>query len=181
VNRETALGGGALALLALIVLAMIAVPGVMAESEENVRPSVTELRSDAPPAVTAVDGDSVILQIDTRVVHRGGPADNVTLELRAVDAETGLLADRTVRDVGTLTGDRERRVLTNLTLERAGGYRIETILYADGERLESGTREINGVGTRVIFAAWPATRMPRELVKMFDRSNAAKIANAMSM
>lgn len=146
-QRETALAGSALALLALVAAAILLVPGVMSEPEENVRPSDVDLRSDAPPAILDVAGDSVTLQIDTRVVHRGSDAENISLEVRAVDAETGLLADRRVRDVGTLTGDRETRVLTNLTLDREGGYRIETILYEDGMRLESGHREISGVGT----------------------------------
>lgn len=146
-NRETALAGGALALLALVVVAIAVAPGVMAETEEPVRPSVTELRSDAPPAVVGVAGDTATLQIDTRLVHRGGLVENVTLEVRAVDAETGLLADRVVSSVGSLSGEREARVLTNLTLDREGGYRVETILYEDGRRLESGTRRISGVGS----------------------------------
>lgn len=146
-NRETALAGGALALLAIIVVAIALAPGVMAETEEPVRPSEMELRSDAPPAVVDVASETVTLRIDTRLVHRGGPAENVTLEVRAIDDETGLLADRVVRSVGSLTSDREARVLTNLTLDREGGYRIETILYEDGRRLESGTREISGVGS----------------------------------
>lgn len=146
-NRETALAAAALAVLAILVLAIFLVPGVMAEPEENVRPSDITLQSDAPPNVVAVQGDTVTLQIDTRVVHRGGDAENVTLEVRAVDNETGLLADRVVRDVGTLSDDRESRVLTNLTLDREGGYRIETVLFEDGRRTESGHREVSGVGS----------------------------------
>lgn len=146
-NRETALAAGSVALLAVTVLGVVLFPGVGAEPDEPVRPSVTELRSDAPPAITSVDGDTVTLRVDTRLDHRGGPAENVSLEVRAVDAETGLLADRVVRDVGDITGQREERVLTNLTLAREGGYRIETILYEDRERIRSGTRTIDGVGS----------------------------------
>lgn len=141
------MAGAAIALLAVLVLAAVAVPDVLSTPREDIRPSDVTLRSDAPPDVVSVRGDTVTLRIDTRLLHRGGESENVSLEVRAVDAETGLLGDRVLREVGTISGDEETRVLTNLTLDREGGYRIDTVLFADGQRVDSGSREIGGVGT----------------------------------
>jgi PGF-CTERM protein len=64
-----------------------------------------------------------------------------------VDLNTGLLATTKVVEVGTVEGTREIFVPTNVTVKREGGYRLRTILYEDGERIQEQTTEIRGVGT----------------------------------
>ncbi|MFB6308119.1 MAG: PGF-CTERM sorting domain-containing protein, partial [Haloarculaceae archaeon] len=146
-RRETALAGGVVVLLVAMLLALTLVPGALEQPESDVRPSQLDLRPDSPIAVQSVRGETVTLRLDSRLAHRGGPAENVTVEVRAIDAETGLLADSVTTDVGDIEGDREVSVPTNITVERAGGYRLETIVYEDGERVTSGRRTISGVGT----------------------------------
>jgi PGF-CTERM protein len=92
-----------------------------------------------------VTGDTVTLNVTTRLSHRGPPARNVSLRVQAVDTESGLVeTTRTVR-VGNLSGEREVAVPTNLTVEREGGYRIRTVVYRDGQRIDSGARELRGL------------------------------------
>ena len=125
----------------------LAVPGVLDEpDDENLRPSVLRLQTeDSTINVTSVPGRTANLQLDTRLVHRGGDSRNVTMEVRAIDDDSGLLEDQARQSVGNVTGDRTESVLTNLSVERAGDYRIETIVYEDGDRVARGTRTIRNV------------------------------------
>jgi len=148
VQRETTLAGVMAVLLVAMLATPFVVPGVLepVEDGEDIRPSVLGLQTeDSTIRVLSVPGGTANLQIDTRLAHRGGPAENVTLEMRAVDAESGLLADRVNKSIGTISGDRSVSMLTNLSVEREGGYRIETIVYEAGERVARGTTTISGV------------------------------------
>lgn len=133
--------------LALMLFSAAFVPGLAAEPEQDVRSSQIDLRDDTPIEVLSVPGDTVTLRLDTRLTHRYGPADNVSIELRAIDSDTELLADTRVESVGTITGDREVSVPVNLSLDREGDYRIKTLVYADDERVTTGVREIHGLGS----------------------------------
>jgi PGF-CTERM protein len=92
-----------------------------------------------------VTGDTVRLNVTTRLSHRGPPAPNVSVRVQAIDAESGLVATTRTATVGELTGEREVAVPTNLTVEREGGYRIRAVVYRDGQRIDSGTRELRGL------------------------------------
>jgi PGF-CTERM protein len=62
-----------------------------------------------------------------------------------VDTETGLVATTRRQSLGNVTGEREVSVTTDVTVEREGGYRMETIVYADGERQTTGRTEVRNV------------------------------------
>jgi PGF-CTERM protein len=49
--------------------------------------------------------------------------------------------------VGSVADEREVTARGNLTVEREGGYRIETVVYEDGRRRLTGTTEVRGVDT----------------------------------
>ena len=145
-QRETILTGGMVLLLVAMLATPLVVPGVLDEPDENIRPSHLHLQTeDSTIDVTSVPGRTANLQLDTRLVHRGGPARNVTMEVRAIDDDSGLLEDQVRQSVGTITEERTVSVLTNLSVEREGDYRIETIVYEDGNRVERGTRTIRNV------------------------------------
>jgi PGF-CTERM protein len=144
VRRETLLTGGVVVVVLTMLIGATAVPGVLSEPEDDVRESYLDLRETTiEPA--AVDGQTVTLSIDARLSHRGGPAENVTVETRAIDADTGLVATTTRRSVGEIEGEREVSVRSNITVERAGGYRIDTIVYEDGSRVETGQQSVQNV------------------------------------
>lgn len=143
-RRETLLTGGVVVVVLAMLIGATAVPGALSEPPDDVRESYLDLRETTiEPA--AVDGQTVTLSIDARLSHRGGPAENVTVETRAIDADTGLVATTTRQSVGTIEGEREVSVRSNITVERAGGYRIDTIVYEDGSRIETGQQSVQNV------------------------------------
>ncbi|PSP48306.1 PGF-CTERM sorting domain-containing protein [Halobacteriales archaeon QH_3_68_24] len=134
---------------AVVVLGAVAVaalaPGAVADrSDEPVRSSYLTLQE---PRVAAgsVSGETVELSLDLRLDHRGGPARNVTIEVQAIDRETGLVARTVRKDLGNITGNREVRTRVNVTVPREGGYRLHTRVYENGERIETGLTEVRGV------------------------------------
>lgn len=116
----------------------VAVPGVLEPPSEDVRRSHLDMRQ---PYVEASDinGETVTLSLSNRLEHRGGTAENVTVETRAIDTETGLVTTTERQSLGDISGDRDVPFTTTVTVERAGGYRIETAVYAD-QRRQTGHR-----------------------------------------
>lgn len=156
-RREVLLAGGVVALALTMAIGATAIPGVLAEPPADVRESHLDLRETNIEAVD-VGGQTVTLSIDARLSHRGGPAENVTVETRAVDGDTGLVATTTQQRIGTVSGTREVSARTNVTVERQGGYRVETVVYADGERVTTGRRTVSNVDAlKPSFARSPVT------------------------
>jgi len=132
-------------LLALTMLiGATAAPGVLAERSEDVRPSHLDLRETNIDA-SDVSGETVTLTLDSRLDHRYATANNVTVEARAIDLDTGLVATTERQSLGDISGDREVQITSNLTVERQGDYRLETIVYVDGQRRSMDRREVRNV------------------------------------
>ena len=147
-RRELTLAALALLLSLALLGSLFAIPGAFSQPEEDIRPSRLDLRETTIDA-RSVGGETVTLAVDSRLEHRGGTAGNVTVESRAIDADTGLVATSTRQSLGNVSGDREIQVLTNLTVERQGGYRIETIVYADQQRRTFGRTTVRNVDALV--------------------------------
>jgi PGF-CTERM protein len=145
-RRETALAAGAAGVALLTVVAAVLAPGALADPSDDrpVRPGPVDI-TDMDVSAGDVTGDTVVLNVETRLSHRGPPARNVTVRVQAIDAESGLVETTRTPTVGDLTEDREVAAPTNLTVEREGGYRIRAVVYRDGERVDSGTRELRGL------------------------------------
>lgn len=144
-NREAILAGSAVVVAAAAVLVAAMVPGVLAQPEPHEPPGRIDI-AEVTIAPGGVSGETATLSVDTRLRHRGGPSENVTVEVRATRLETGLVEATRRIDVGTLRDAQEVSVVGNVSVERAGGYRIETIVYQDGRRVEEGGKEVRGVG-----------------------------------
>jgi PGF-CTERM protein len=147
-NREVALAGAAVGVVLVALVASVAVPGVLADPTEDgpVRPGpirIAEVQIGYDDA--DVRGGTVTLDVETRVRHDGNPTPNVTLLVRAVDAESGLVETTQTVEVGTLRDDAETAVETNVTVEREGGYRIETVLYQDDSRVDEDGKTVSGL------------------------------------
>jgi len=147
-NREAILGAGAAFLVVASVLLAVTAPGVFADPDRGAdeRPGRIEVRelTIAPGPVT---GDTATLVVTDYLTHRGGVSGNVTVVVRAVDLDSGFLETTEQEALSTVEGDREVPVTLNLTVEREGGYRVETVVYRDGRRVARGDREVRGVGT----------------------------------
>jgi PGF-CTERM protein len=146
-NRETMLAGGIGLVVAVSVLAVAVVPGAIADTESDpVRTGHLSIQEVAI-APGPVSGGTATLQVDTRLRHVRGRSENVTVLVRAVHLDSGLVETTSERAVEPISGDREVPVRQNLSVERSGGYRIETVVYRDDERIAEGAKEVRGVGT----------------------------------
>jgi hypothetical protein len=122
------------------------VPGVVDAPGDDLRPARIDV-VETTVAAAEVRGSTVTLTVDSRVAHYGGPAENVTVLYRATDAETGLVETTETVELGTIEEAGERSVPANLTVEREGGYRLETVVYEDDRRVRSTSTTIEGVGS----------------------------------
>lgn len=147
-RRETVLAGGVAAVVVATVLFIAIVPGAIAMPEEDRphRPGDLSIR-EVTIAPGTVSGGSATLHVDMRITHRGNAIENATLEVRAISLQSGLVRATKRVPVESVTEDGETRIVTDLTVPRSGGYRIETILYQDGRRIETGDTEVQGVGS----------------------------------
>ena len=145
-NRETMLTGGIAVVVAVSLLAAAVVPGAIAEPDEDVRSGSLQIE-EVTIAPGDVSGASATLTVDTRLRHWGGDTENVTVMVRAVHLDSGMVETTTQAAVEPVSGDREVSVVQNLTVERTGGYRIETVVYRDDARIAEGSKTVRGVGT----------------------------------
>jgi hypothetical protein len=167
-ERQFVAAAAAVAVVSAGVVAVV--PGVLASptDDDPVRPGPVRL-VDLAIAENGVTGETATLTVETRLEHSGPPAPNVSVAVRAVDTDSGLLTTERTADVGTLTGDRERAVRTNLTVPREGGYRVETAVYVDGRRVETGSRTVSGLSALTPPRA-------RSTVQFADRSAVPALA-----
>ncbi|AFK20236.1 PGF-CTERM sorting domain-containing protein [Haloferax mediterranei ATCC 33500] len=145
-DRNALLASGAVGVVVIALAAAIVVPGVLADptDEGPVRPGPVDV-ADVSIAAGPATGETATLEIETRIDHRRNPTQNVSVLVRAVDAESGLLTTTKQVDVGTISRDGEKTVSTNLTVPREGGYDIEVILYRNAERVDEARKSVRGV------------------------------------
>lgn len=138
--------GTAAAVFAVALLAAAVTPGVLANpsNEGPLRPGHVEV-AEVDVAPGDVSGRTANLRLLASVAHRGNPTENVSVRFRAIDAESGFVeATRTV-EVGALTDDGETPLTVTLPVEREGGYRIETVVFRDGERVDRTRTSVDGL------------------------------------
>ncbi|MCO8243110.1 PGF-CTERM sorting domain-containing protein [Haladaptatus sp. AB643] len=143
-NRERILAV-AIAVVAVAGLLTLAVlPGAIATASTDDPPSRLRIE-DVAIAPGHVSGGTATLRIETRLDHRGGSAENISVLVRAIHLDSGLVEATTRTRVPTIDGERETSIIENLSVERRGGYRIETVVFENGERIAEGGKEVRGV------------------------------------
>ena len=143
-DRTKTLAAGAAGVVVVALLVALLAPGALSAPPATTQPGNVDI-ADTTIQPQAVGGQTVALQVNTTLRHRGNPSPNVTVRLRAIDAESGLLETTRTVDVGELADDRERTVPATLSVAREGGYRIETVVYQDGRRVDTGRQEVRGL------------------------------------
>lgn len=136
-------------LLAVVVASAglaLAAPGVFAEQADTQQDGTVEV-SELTVSAGTVTGETVELQTDVRLANRDGVSENVTVEFRAVGTDSGLVDARQRISVGNISRSKEVRVVTNLTVERGTDYRLETVVYRDGQRRGSRSKTVRGTGS----------------------------------
>ncbi|MYL68817.1 DUF7490 domain-containing protein [Halorubrum distributum] len=144
-DTRTALLAAAAALLVASAVGAVAVPGAITDPRETNEPPGRIDVAGATVAPGDVRGETAELRLGTDLRHRGGTVENVTVRHRAIGAESGLLVDETTVEVGDVDFEGERTVNGTVTVEREGGYRIETVVFADGQRRQEQTTRVAGV------------------------------------
>jgi len=142
-RREAYLGVGVGILCLLAVIVLLVAPGTVASQQSDVSSKLhIEEVTVAPGTVT---GNAATLEFGVAITHYGGPSGNVSLSVRALDNESGLLAEQSTTALGQITGDREHPARANVTVEREGGYDLVVVLYEDGRRVDSERGSVRGV------------------------------------
>ncbi|ELZ46595.1 hypothetical protein C463_03994 [Halorubrum californiense DSM 19288] len=165
-DTRTALLAAAAALIVASAVGAAAVPGAITDPRETNEPPGRIDIAGTTVAPGEVRGETADLRLGTDLRHRGSTVENVTVRHRAIGSESGLLVDETTVDVGDVDFEGERTVNGTVTVEREGGYRIETVVFADGQRRQERTTRVAGVAaltpdyadTQVGFtegAVWP--------------------------
>lgn len=143
---EALLAGAAVAALLVTGAVAALAPGFVAEPDpaDEAPPAHLDV-AETTLAAGEVTGETATLDVTAFVRHRGGPAENVTVVVRATDAESGLVVDTNERDLEPIDDEREREVPVSVTVPREGAYDVETILYVDGNRADAASARVSGV------------------------------------
>ncbi|PHQ39758.1 PGF-CTERM sorting domain-containing protein [Halorubrum persicum] len=144
-DTRTALLAAAAALLLVSAVGAVAAPDAIVDPRKaDERPGdVRIVGTVVSPG--EVRGETAELRLGVDLRHRGSAVENVTVRHRAIGADSGLLVDETTVAVGEVDGGGERTVNGSVDVEREGGYRIETVVFADGERRAAQTTRVGGV------------------------------------
>ncbi|MFW5977709.1 MAG: DUF7490 domain-containing protein [Halohasta sp.] len=126
------------------IFAAVAVPDAVADQTDDPRPGHVDIE-EVPIEPGEATGETATLGLEARLDHRGNPTENVTVLFRATDSDSRLVETEQTVDAETLRGDRETPVEANLTVEREGGYEIETVVFQDGQRVDRATRRVSGL------------------------------------
>lgn len=144
-DTRTALLAAAAAILLVSAVGAVAAPDAIVDPRgADERPGDVRI-ADTVVSPGEVRGETAELRLGLDLQHRGSTVENVTIRHRAIDANSGLLVDETTVDVGDVDGGGERTINGSVNVERSGGYRIETVVFADGERRASRTTRVAGV------------------------------------
>ena len=132
----------AVTLLATIGIALL-VPGFVAEPEPDEPPARLDV-AETTLETGEITGETVTFGVTAFVTHRGGPAENVSVVVRAID-DSGVVADTAREGRRTLEADGEHEIPVSVTVPREGGYEIRTVLYVDGKRVDVASATVSGV------------------------------------
>jgi hypothetical protein len=143
IDREWILVGTLVAVLVVAVGLSVLVPDAIADRTDP-EPDGTLGIEEIAISDSSVGGETVDLSTDVRLAHAGGVTENATVELRAVDLDTGLVAASQRVPLEPIRGDRELSTTDTLTVDRGGDYRVEAIVYRNGQRVATGQREVRG-------------------------------------
>jgi PGF-CTERM protein len=157
VRRESLLGAAVCAVILTMAVGAVALPDALADPPEDRHDSRLHMQQPYLEA-TDISGESVTLSLSARLAHRGGTAENVTVETRAINAETGLVETTARLSLGTVDTGRDVPYTTNITVDRHGSYRIETDVYADGRRATTHSGTVSNLDALVPPSARSAVR-----------------------
>lgn len=153
-QREWMLAGTVVVVVLVTLVAAIVVPGALADRTEN-EPEGEIRIEEISIGADRVGGERLDLSTDVRLAHSGGISENVTVELRAVGLDSGLVETSRTVELGAVDEDGELAVEEPLTVQRGGDYRVEAIVYQNGVRQTTGSKSVRG--TAALTPGYPAS------------------------
>jgi len=137
------LGAVALVVVAGAVALLVSESSVVGEETEVEEGEVSIINVDLTPR--NVSAANVELGVVTRLGHEGGVSENVSVVVRVVDSETGMLEDERGTDIGRLEGDTEADGVVNISVVRDRDYDLRVLVYKDGRRVEGTENRLRGL------------------------------------
>lgn len=151
-QRERIVALLVLAVLAVTLLATVLFPGALADRTEP-QPDGDLYVEEIAISAENVSGERLDFATDVRLAHRDGVSENVTVELRAVRLDSGLIEASETTQVGTVESDGELSATGMLQVERGGDYRIEALVFQNGVRETTGSKTVRG--TEALTPGYP--------------------------
>lgn len=146
-RRESLVGTAIVLLIMVVALSAAVLPGVLTDpAEDRERPGRVDIR-EVSIAPGAVSGSTATLNVTTYLRHHGDRTENVSVRVRAIDLDSGMIETTRTTPVEPISGDREVTVPTTITVDRSGGYRIEALLYVNDARRSEAAKRVEGVGS----------------------------------
>lgn len=144
--------GALLVVVVATLLAAVLVPDALADRTEP-QPDAEIRVEEIAISADNVGGERLDFVTDVRLAHIDGVSENVTVELRAVRLDSGLVEANERVAVGAVEDTREVSASEHLQVERGGDYRIEVIVFRNGVR-ETVERETVR-GTEALTPGYP--------------------------
>lgn len=141
---EALFAGIGLGAIMLIVILALVIPGFVADPGPDDPPARLDV-TETTLETGEITGETATFEVTSYVQHMGGPAENVSIVVRAIDDTSNLVADSTSAELGPISETGEHAVPLSVTVPREGGYSIETILYVDGDRVDMAQTSIRGL------------------------------------
>lgn len=164
-QREWLVAGAVVAVVAAGVLAVVLFPGALADRTEP-QPDADLQVEEIYISADEVGGERLDLVTDVRLMHADGVSDNVTVGLRAIGLDSGLVEDSANVSVGTVEEDRELSADERLRVERGGSYRVEAVVYRDGVREAISSKTVEG--TAALTPGYPDNPIEFHRFARFD-------------
>lgn len=145
-RREWLAAGGLVAVVVVVLLTTVLFPGALADRTDRTdpRPEADLRMEEISISAADVGGERLGLATDVRLAHTNGISENVTVELRAVGLDSGLVETSETVEVGSVDDDGELSATETLRVERGGSYRVEVIVFQNGVRQTTGSKSVRG-------------------------------------
>jgi hypothetical protein len=164
-QREWLVAGALVVVVVAAVLAVVLFPGALADRTEP-QPDADLQVEEIYISADNVGGERLDLATDVRLAHTDGVSENVTVGLRAIGLDSGLVEDSATVGVGTVEADRELSADERLRVERGGSYRVEAVVYRNGVREATGSKTVEG--TEALTPGYPDNPVEFHRFARFD-------------
>ena len=141
-EKQQAIATAAVILVFLVLVTLVATLG--GGLEEHGWSDVRIVDIDI--AAEALDIAEASLNVTTYLDNRGDAASGeITLTVKAYDADTNLLITSSPATVGVIAGEETQSASTRVTIPKEGGYKLQIAIFEDGKGIQRAETMIYGL------------------------------------